>query len=552
MTARAAGPLGRGVAATDPGATHDDRTDTPSANRLLEGPNERVILVALAALVTLVCVWSIAPWPVGVFEDDGIYTVLARSLAEGNGFRLMNLPGEPHNTHYPPGYPLLLMVLWKLWPAFPDNVVLFKFANAALIGLVACGTWTLARRRGNFGVPAAFCLAVVGSLSVPVLYVAGVVMSEPLFMALLLPTLLLSDEVSTSGRPRDGFVLGILLGSLTMVRTMGALAVPAVLLVCCMRRRFRVATATALGAATLIVPWQIWVAAFQHDVPNVFMGKYGSYTAWVVDGYARGGLPFAGEVFLLNVASIGTYIGEMLMPAEASWLRLLAFTVLCIPLVAGAVALAKRAPAASLFLLAYITVVCFWPFSAWRFVVAIWPLIVLIVAMGVRSLWRGCPQSAGRRAARGVLFAALFALAVGYGAYTVTGYRDRSWEDFQRMKGERGKALAEWVSRNTGTADRVATDLDLIVYLYTGRQAVPANTFLPEEFLGPIPTAWHIDALRAIMDEYDPRFVIAGSMPSVQAARALVGASPPRLRLRSALPTELIFETLPRTASSAR
>ena len=62
---------------------------------------------------------------VGVFYDDGIYVALARSLAEGHGYHLLYLPGAPAAVHYPPLYPAFLALLWRVWPSFPDNVVLF-------------------------------------------------------------------------------------------------------------------------------------------------------------------------------------------------------------------------------------------------------------------------------------------------------------------------------------------------------------------------------------------------------------------------------------------
>ena len=74
---------------------------------------------------------------VGVFYDDGIYLALARSLAEGHGYRLLYLPGSPGAVHYPFAYPAFLAVLWSAWPQFPANVVLFRAANAVLLGLFA-------------------------------------------------------------------------------------------------------------------------------------------------------------------------------------------------------------------------------------------------------------------------------------------------------------------------------------------------------------------------------------------------------------------------------
>ena len=94
---------------------------------------ERLIPLVLMIAVLLAAIQSITPWPVGAYEDDAIYTLLAKALATGEGYRMINLPGAPHATHYPPGYPFMLSLLWRMWPDFPDNVVVFKFANAVLL-----------------------------------------------------------------------------------------------------------------------------------------------------------------------------------------------------------------------------------------------------------------------------------------------------------------------------------------------------------------------------------------------------------------------------------
>ena len=70
----------------------------PSAGPL-ESPRERVVPLLLAALAAVAVVLSIEPFPVGVFQDDGIYTVLAKSLAEGHGDRDLQMPGAPNATH---------------------------------------------------------------------------------------------------------------------------------------------------------------------------------------------------------------------------------------------------------------------------------------------------------------------------------------------------------------------------------------------------------------------------------------------------------------------
>src|ERR1700730_2310570 len=78
-------------------------------------------LIGLAALGFAMGVLIIDGAPVGVFADDAFYVLLARSVAEGQGFRFLNLPGSPAATHFPPGYPLVLAGLWRVAPSFPAN-----------------------------------------------------------------------------------------------------------------------------------------------------------------------------------------------------------------------------------------------------------------------------------------------------------------------------------------------------------------------------------------------------------------------------------------------
>jgi len=103
-----------GMIAREPGVDDTLGDTARSAPRLRI--SERMVVTSFAVLVALVAVLSVTPWPVGAFHDDAMYTVLARSLTEGHGYRFLNLLGEPNVTHVPPGYPLVLALLWMVAP----------------------------------------------------------------------------------------------------------------------------------------------------------------------------------------------------------------------------------------------------------------------------------------------------------------------------------------------------------------------------------------------------------------------------------------------------
>jgi hypothetical protein len=164
---------------------------------------------------------------VGVFQDDGLYTILGKSLARGDGFRYLNLPGAPSATHYPPGYPLLLAGLWRLFPAFPANTAVFVFVNVAFLSATAVGAWYFGHRRLGLGSTAAAITALATVACVPALTFGVFVLSEPMFMALLLPVLLVGERAVDRGTARDAAIAGLLAGLLALVRTLGAFVAPA-------------------------------------------------------------------------------------------------------------------------------------------------------------------------------------------------------------------------------------------------------------------------------------------------------------------------------------
>src|SRR5688572_15691232 len=168
----------------------------------------RVIGIIFATIALGIALVAIPNWPVGVFQDDGIYAILGKSLAMGEGYRYINLPGAPYAAHYPPGYPLFLALLWKLAPEFPQNVVVFTFANAGLLALAAHAPLRFAQERLAVGTVGAAAAAGAGTGSLTALALGAFVPSEPMFMALLMPTLILAERAAERGEWREALLAG--------------------------------------------------------------------------------------------------------------------------------------------------------------------------------------------------------------------------------------------------------------------------------------------------------------------------------------------------------
>jgi hypothetical protein len=119
---------------------------------------------------------------VGAWNDDGVYTVLGKSLAEGHGYHSLHLVGDPVQVKYPPGFPVLLALLWRLTGSVDGVQRLVSLLHPIVIGVVAGLLWWLGRER--FGIPRILLGAFVVA---PLLFDASIQyftipLSEPWFM----------------------------------------------------------------------------------------------------------------------------------------------------------------------------------------------------------------------------------------------------------------------------------------------------------------------------------------------------------------------------------
>lgn len=503
---------------------------------------ERIIPLVLMIAVLVAAILSITPWPVGAYEDDAIYTLLAKALATGEGYRMINLPGAPHATHYPPGYPFMLSLLWRMWPDFPDNVVVFKFANAALLSIAAVGAYWFARVRLEWSPLGAAVVAAAGTASITMLHLAGLVLSEPLFIALLFVALLAIERCVDDGNIRTAVAAGALLGALTMVRTLGVFALAAAVLVLLGHRRLRAAAVVVAVSALFLIPWQLWVGAHQAELAPILVGKYGTYTSWLADGYREGGVGFARDVVIQNLAGMGNSLSYVVMPVSVRWARILSLAVLVPMVIGGLVVMAKRAPVLVAFFSLYLVVITVWPFDPHRFLLALWPVIVLGVASGARALWRWRAAGAGLQAARVAALGAVVFLVAGHVAYNWRGYEEQSWAYLQRRAGESAKPLVEWVSRYTRPEDVLSTEHDVVVYLYTGRRCVPTSTFLASQRVKPFAPRENARWMGDMVRTFQPRYLITGWTPHITAADALTAGTAPVLRRLGSIPSHVIYE----------
>ena len=88
------------------------------------------LFVLLSLAPSALFLWQHSDLPsFGDLHDDSLYYVSAKSLADGGAYRIESLPGEPSQTKYPPLYPLLLSVAWRMNSEFLQNLSLIHISE---------------------------------------------------------------------------------------------------------------------------------------------------------------------------------------------------------------------------------------------------------------------------------------------------------------------------------------------------------------------------------------------------------------------------------------
>ncbi|MEP6989659.1 MAG: hypothetical protein ABJA80_01925 [bacterium] len=470
-------------------------------------------MVAIVAVV--VAQWAAFPYLVGVFHDDGIYALLARSIASGDGFHYSHLPGAPAAVHYPPLYPLLLAAAWRLAPAFPANVPVLLGLNVALVAAASVGWFCFATHQLDWRTTPAAVLALVATLASPMLALAGALLSEPLFLALLWPALLLAERAARSPDARPVYGAGFAIGILMLVRTHALALLVGLVFVLAWRRRWRHACA-AVGAAVLVqLPWLLWARAASPHVAAPLEGAYGSYGGWFLRGVQTGGFPFVTDTVRTNLGEAWLLLGDRMAMGLPATLHSVAVLAALLAAVSGGALLRHRAPVTVTFLLAYLAVVFVWPYSPWRFLWLVWPVLVLCISEGVRLGWtRG-----GRWRPVVALAAAL--PAVAYVRTELHAYASRAWRAPARQAAAQIVPVIDWVRTHTAPGDVVLGEGEQVIALYAGRRAAPPLPFTAREYVVRPDDATEQAGLRAMLAAVPARYVVTLLPATLHAARTV-------------------------------
>src|SRR5262245_45942139 len=145
--------------------------------------SKKALIAPLTALIGVLAVYLLRlDKVVGLMVDDAWYVLLAKALATGQGYTVANSPTPGIHPLYPPGFPFLLSIFYRISPNFPDNVWLLK--SVSIVAMMAAGVLIYRYFIRTRALPAgiALLIAVATAISPPLVFLAtSTVMSECFF-----------------------------------------------------------------------------------------------------------------------------------------------------------------------------------------------------------------------------------------------------------------------------------------------------------------------------------------------------------------------------------
>jgi hypothetical protein len=464
------------------------------------GPGKVLIVVLL--LVSAIYVAAITPSSFGFYLDDGIYMVKAKALATGRGYRILSLPGEPVDAKSPPVYPLLLSLLWRVFPAFPGNLTAMMMMSAftGMVSLVIVFRY-LTRFQYARGWQALIIVAFAG-LNWRQVILASSVYSETTYTLLSIAALYFAEWYAERGRWVSGLFTGLMLGFACLTRMAGLTLIIAAAVFWFQQRKFRRAAFPLAVSLAMVVGWTVWVSLNSTGGAAATAGYYEGYLSTFANVVSR-------ATSLTHESSLRVVLG--IVGRNAVMMVLLSPPLMCLglpydwgdrfsgPLFGlGAILLSVSLimigsgflktgrrfgtwRLTQIYVVAYLVFHLAWPYdNSDRFLIPLLPFLFLFLVNGLTVLVRlvrtelAARGSIIKRSSAASIALCLLALTAAWGYVNFIGIRGAIFlaKSYWGRRASQDSRAVSWIKGNTSPSDVLMCPRDTSYFLYSGRKSV--------------------------------------------------------------------------------
>jgi Dolichyl-phosphate-mannose-protein mannosyltransferase len=390
---------------------------------------------------------------------------LGEALATGHGYREINKPEAPPHDHFPPGYPVVLAVLWQFtgrsvvaahvlslvctvmavllgWRWFR---LMYSPRTALLLGLALAVNWTWAR-------------------------IGGSIQSEPLFILWELLAVCVTIRAECKNTVGMGVALGLIVGASMLTRHVGVCIATAVILELMLCRQWKALTATISTTTLLILPWIGWLTAVHHhtQIGLLTTDSLGARIAGQAVFYLQR-LP---DQITGPFVEVGTVMHRSLaLSVAANLWATMAFTIITWGWVHTLRTFRRRM--VGLISSSTLALLLIWPFTeAGRFLIPLVPMILVGLTEGLARLIR----LVGVKRTRQWAVVIVLLVSVPYSAYSIINGRAKA----QRRLHAAFDAACLWIAHETTGHALVLTRHPGEVFWQTGHPTIEPDSSNPD------------------------------------------------------------------------
>jgi hypothetical protein len=435
-----------------------------------------ILFVLMSLAPSAVFLWQHSDLPrFGDLHDDSIYFVSAKSLADGGGYRIESLPGEPSQTKYPPLYPLLLSAAWRIDPQFPHNLPIAAWISwLALPAIMLQLLWLFPR----LGITdwRAWMLMTLVALNPYMLVFSSTLVSELAYTALMLAAMLLTERATRNTAIAAGAVAGLAY----LTRSAGIVFLVAGPLYLWIRHKRREAVLWACAMLPFIAGWTLWTHVHQVPTSDPALIYYTDYFRYELYSISLRDLP----LFLWkNIDGLLLGIGSLALPnVVSSFVAKTVAQVIAIAMISGVVRMVRRGQGQLYALLAAgnCAQLIVWHFPPnERFVLPFLPLALAGLMTEMEHLASMLRKGLSHRDASQRVVAAGMLLAVAsvlIGAVTLQIYVGQvllpEQETARRVGNADRVAAYDWIRTKLPRDATLLSSEDALLFLNTGRHAM--------------------------------------------------------------------------------
>ncbi|PYV89877.1 MAG: hypothetical protein DMG05_12245 [Acidobacteria bacterium] len=472
------------------------------------------------------------PKIVGLYHDDGIYVVLSKALASGQGYRIISLPDQPMETKYPPLFPLLLTPVWWLNPVFPSNIIWFK------VMVIVCGALFLLLSHQLFVVVfkfgfrnSLFLLALLVTNPV-LLSVSQWILAEIPYGFISTATILFFETRCNQEKTTNNLrllLLALLASSSYLLKTHGIVLVLAITLCFAVKRRYRDLVVYLFFLTPFLGGWFAWISYHAASPHSALTQYYISYGNSLVRIGSLSNFKRLGFLLYQNLKYLVSTLDYFFIPLASIPVAGKLFPIVFIGFLPGLVLTWRRVSlVAGIYLVGFFFCILLLPWHPFRHLVPIVPLILGTVALSVLSIFQNYRTSQSQ--AGKLSWHPLWALSLGSVLSAILFFNtlrilqalqtnnenylpshnaffdpQRRWQGFEET--------FQWLRENTQEEDVLASLLDPVYYLYTNRKGMRFWLHNPETYFYPDwasaqPSVGEVSQIIALLKEAKVRWLI--------------------------------------------